>query len=257
MPTVACSDDLCLMSIWRFGIGESVAESSSDSKTICGKSATPYCGAASACYVRYIFLDLNITADNLFAQDLDYPSLSSSTLQTFSIQESHKRDLAMGGDLNLKKSWHLALFKNQQRTWNAEQKALQERKKIEQLRRERAEEAQIQELQRMQEAAGGTKRLDRVEWMYNGPSAEQNRVTEDMESYLLGKRRLDGLLQKQEKTRDTAAGPPSQPVTRMQDAMAKMRDDPLLLVKKHEHEAVAAILEDPVKMRNMPKGSTV
>lgn len=156
----------------------------------------------------------------------------------------------MGGDLNLKKSWHPASFKNQLRTRDVERKALQKREKTEQLGRERAEEAQIQELQEIQEAAGGAKKVDRVEWMYNVPTAQQNGTTEGMESYLLGKRRLDDLIQKQgiARVQDPMADPPSQPVTSMQDVMAKARDDPLLLMKKQE-----AMLKDPVKMRKIAK----
>jgi hypothetical protein len=77
----------------------------------------------------------------------------------------------MGGDLNLKKSWHPVLMSNQRRVWEEEKKALDERKRIEQMMKERQEERNIQEIQEMQEAAGGTKRLQRVEFMYNGPSA--------------------------------------------------------------------------------------
>ena len=35
----------------------------------------------------------------------------------------------MGGDLNLKKSWHPALMTNQKRVWEEEKKALDERKR--------------------------------------------------------------------------------------------------------------------------------
>lgn len=79
----------------------------------------------------------------------------------------------MGGDLNLKKSWHPVLMSNQKRVWEEEKKALEERKRIEQMMKERQEERQIQELQEMQEAAGGTKRQKKVDWMYNGPAAGQ------------------------------------------------------------------------------------
>ncbi|KAH0143149.1 hypothetical protein KCU67_g13689, partial [Aureobasidium melanogenum] len=92
----------------------------------------------------------------------------------------------MGGDLNLKKSWHPVLMSNQKRVWEEEKKALDERKKIDQVLKERAEERQIQELQQMQEAAGGKKRVDRVDWMYGGPADGQKGTTEEMEAYLLG-----------------------------------------------------------------------
>jgi hypothetical protein len=112
----------------------------------------------------------------------------------------------MGGDLNLKKSWHTGLLSNQRRVWEEEKKALDERKKIDQIMKERAEERQIQELQDLQEAAGGKKRLNRVDWMYAGPAAGQTGTTEEMEGYLLGKRRIDQLLKKEESTLKKGAG---------------------------------------------------
>lgn len=57
-------------------------------------------------------------------------------------------------DLNLKKSWHPATFKNQERVWIQEKKRKEEEAKIEQMRKELAEERQLQDLQRMQEDAG-------------------------------------------------------------------------------------------------------
>jgi len=71
----------------------------------------------------------------------------------------------MGGDLNLKKSWHPVLMSNQKRVWAEEKKALDERKKTDQVLKERAEERQIEELERLQEVAGGRKRIDRVDWI--------------------------------------------------------------------------------------------
>ena len=91
----------------------------------------------------------------------------------------------MGGDLNLKKSFHPSLLKNQAKVWEEEKKALEERKRIDQMMRERQEERQMQELQALQEAAGGKKRLNRVDWMYAGPSSGQLGTTEEMEGYLL------------------------------------------------------------------------
>jgi hypothetical protein len=39
-----------------------------------------------------------------------------------------------GGDLNLKKSWHPGTFKNQEIVWKKEQKLIEEKKKLAQLR---------------------------------------------------------------------------------------------------------------------------
>ncbi|KAJ5176098.1 uncharacterized protein N7482_001975 [Penicillium canariense] len=159
----------------------------------------------------------------------------------------------MGGDLNLKKSWHPSLLRNQERVWAQEKRALDERKKVEQLRREREEERQIQELQRLQESSGKTAQHTRVDWMYQAPSSATGHYSEEMEGYLLGKRRIDGILlkndtdnQKLEKGADVvgvnaAAGPS---VGSARDTMTKVLNDPLLEVKKREQAAYeAAVME--------------
>jgi hypothetical protein len=95
----------------------------------------------------------------------------------------------------MKKSWHPARFKNMELAWMEEEKARQEQKKIDQLRKEREEERQLAEYQRMQEEAGGKKRVDMVDWMYAGPQAGGAMdFTEESEAYLLGRRRIDDLL---------------------------------------------------------------
>lgn len=168
----------------------------------------------------------------------------------------------MGGDLNLKKSWHPVLMSNQRRVWEEEKKALDERKRIEQMMKERQEERQIQELQEMQEAAGGKKRLNRVDWMYSGPSAGQTGTTEEMEGYLLGKRRIDGLIKgteskKLEKKADEESFMALQNANTLRDTASKIREDPLLAIKKQEQAAYEALMNDPVRRRLLLKASGV
>lgn len=168
----------------------------------------------------------------------------------------------MGGDLNLKKSWHPVLMSNQRRVWEEEKKALEERKRIEQMMKERQEERQIQELQEMQEAAGGKKRLNRVDWMYSGPSAGQTGTTEEMEGYLLGKRRVDGLIKgtehkKLEKKSDEDSFMALQNANTVRDTAAKIREDPMLAIKKQEQAAYEALMNDPVKRRLLLKASGI
>ncbi|KAI9784254.1 MAG: RNA-splicing factor [Peltula sp. TS41687] len=166
----------------------------------------------------------------------------------------------MGGDLNLKKSWHPVLMSNQRRVWEEEKKALEERKRIEQMRKERQEERQIQELQQMQEAAGGKKRVDRVNWMYNGPSDGQTGTTEEMEGYLLGKRRIDGLIKgtehkKLEKSASVDTFMALQNANTVRDTAAKIREDPMLAIKKQEQAAYEAMINDPVRRRQLLKAA--
>ncbi len=166
----------------------------------------------------------------------------------------------MGGDLNLKKSWHPVLMSNQKRVWEEEQKALEERKKIDLITKERAEERQIQELQDLQEAAGGKKRQSKVDWMYNGPSSDQVGTTEEMEGYLLGKRRIDGLLKgtenrKLEKATNEDSFIAIQNANTLRDTASKVREDPMLAIKKQEQAAYEAMMNDPVKRRMLLKAA--
>ncbi|KAF2091288.1 putative Pre-mRNA-splicing factor CWC25 [Saccharata proteae CBS 121410] len=160
----------------------------------------------------------------------------------------------MGGDLNLKKSWHPHLMSNQKRVWEEEKKALDERKRIDQMKKEREEERAIQDLQAMQEAAGGKKRLNRVDWMYSGPSSGETGTTEEKEAFLLGKRRIDNLLKSAETEKlKKGAGEESFAVAQnanpVRDMASKIREDPMLAIKKQEQAALESIASDPVKRR--------
>ncbi|KAF2861538.1 hypothetical protein K470DRAFT_294247 [Piedraia hortae CBS 480.64] len=163
----------------------------------------------------------------------------------------------MGGDLNLKKSWHPSLMANQRRVHEEESKALAERRRTEQVLKERAEERAQEELQRQLEEAGGRKRLQRVEWMYNGPGTggpgAGGAVSEEMEGYLLGKRRLDGLLKRTQdelvKDNEAVSGSMGASVTNARDVARKVADDPLLAIKKQEQAAYEALMNDPNRRR--------
>jgi hypothetical protein len=136
--------------------------------------------------------------------------------------------------------------------WAEEKRALEERKRIEQLRRERDEEREIQELERLQEAAGKP-RQQRVEWMYQAPANAGGQCSEEMESYLLGKRRIDGILLKNDENKtlekgvDLVAVHAPQNVDSARDTMNKIRADPLLEVKKREQAAYETMVKETVR----------
>ncbi|KAG0242209.1 RNA-splicing factor [Actinomortierella wolfii] len=166
-----------------------------------------------------------------------------------------------GGDLNLKKSWHPGTFRNQEKVWKQERQAAEEQKKLQQLRKELEEERQIQELQRIQEAAGGKKRQERLDWMYQAPPTGSNKDEAALEDYLLGRRRVDDILNK--KTEDMAklsreadilakSGPSK--ANNPRDIQAKIREDPLLAIKRREQAALEAIARNPIKLRQMQEG---
>ncbi|KAF1931012.1 uncharacterized protein M421DRAFT_418497 [Didymella exigua CBS 183.55] len=158
----------------------------------------------------------------------------------------------MGGDLNLKKSWHPHLRKNQERVWKEEKSALEERKQIEKLRKEREEERALEELQRLQESAGGRTVTRRVDWMYSGPSGDGAGVTEEREGYLLGKRRIDQLLKND--TQDLQKGATvginalgNANANSARDTQKKVLEDPLLMIQKQKMEMQLKAMKDAQK----------
>lgn len=161
-----------------------------------------------------------------------------------------------GGDLNLKKSFHPALMRNQVRVAEEEAKALAEKKKTDQRLKEIQEERQKEELQRQLEAAGGRKKVDRVEWMYQGPNDGQNGTSEELEGFLLGKRRIDNILkgtdhQKLEKQAGQDSFMALQNANTDRDTASKIREDPLLAMKRKEQEHYAAMMKDPARQRQL------
>jgi hypothetical protein len=71
---------------------------------------------------------------------------------------------------------------------------LEEKKKLDQLRKELEEERQLQELQRLQEEQTGKKRSEKLEWMYATPASGSGTNQNELEEYLLGKKRVDKML---------------------------------------------------------------
>ncbi|WFD42267.1 RNA-splicing factor [Malassezia psittaci] len=159
------------------------------------------------------------------------------------------------GDLNMKKSWHPMLHSNQEKVWLQEQEAIKERKRLEELRKEREHERQMQELQRIHEQAGGKKRVERVEWMYATPAAKGEPSAAELEDYLLGKKRVDKLLQGNEAealSRNAELGKSDTSDALMQRDMAtKIREDPLLAIKQQEQAVYEMLMKDPSKLRQM------
>lgn len=156
----------------------------------------------------------------------------------------------------MKKSWHPLLMSNQKKVWEEENKALEERKKTDLRIKELKEERAKEEIQAKLEAAGSRKRIDRVDWMYQGPSSGQTGTTEETEAYLLGKRRIDKLLVGNEhKKLEKGAGQESfmalQTVSTARDTAAKVREDPMLAIKMKEQAAYEAMMNDPIKRKQL------
>lgn len=154
----------------------------------------------------------------------------------------------------MKKSWHPQRSGNVAATQKAEAEAIAERKRLQLRLQEIEEERRKEEIQKQLEAAGGKRKVDRVEWMYAGPTDGQAGAAES-EAYLLGKRRIDKLLVDNEvknlskqPSQDVAAIPT---INNARDVAAKIREDPLLAIKRQEQQAYEAMMNDPIKRRRL------
>ncbi|XP_061131217.1 pre-mRNA-splicing factor CWC25 homolog [Syngnathus typhle] len=161
-----------------------------------------------------------------------------------------------GGDLNLKKSWHPQTMKNIERVWKAEQKHESECKKIEELQKELKEERAREEMTRYAQESGAIKKKDdRLDWMYQGVSSQVSR-----DEYLMG-RAIDKQITDQYE--EPESGPSAEtgllpgsifsPITATSslDMAAKIREDPLFVIRKREEEKKREVLTNPVKMKKI------
>ncbi|KAG6460882.1 pre-mRNA-splicing factor CWC25 homolog [Manduca sexta] len=162
-----------------------------------------------------------------------------------------------GGDLNSKKSWHPNTMKNQERVWKAEQAAAEEKKRIVELQRERAEERDRTELNNMIKQNAAANMDDRLHWMYDKPDKK-----EQQEEYLLGKA-IDKKSDYSDKLEAEAIPAVARRVVGSSmlsavgagdsqvDLVRKIREDPLLLIKERERAARAALLNNPLQRRKI------
>ena len=65
---------------------------------------------------------------------------------------------------------------------------LEEKKKIDKLGKEKEEERQLQDLQRLPDEQTSKKRTEKLEWLYATPASGSSQNPNDLEDYLLGKR---------------------------------------------------------------------
>ncbi|KAK1764049.1 pre-mRNA-splicing factor CWC25 [Phialemonium atrogriseum] len=162
-------------------------------------------------------------------------------------------------DLNLKKSWHVGRAANISAIAKAEADAIAERKKLALRLNEIKEERKKEEIQKQLAAAGGKPVTQRVEWMYSGgPGDGQNGDSAANEAFLLGKRTLDKLLVSQDneakelqKQASHDSLTPAQTVNTARDTASKIREDPLLAIRRQEAEAYGAMMNDPIKRRQL------
>lgn len=137
---------------------------------------------------------------------------------------------------------------------------MEEKKKLDQLRKEKEEERQLQELQRLQEEQTGKKRQEKLEWMYSTPATGSSQNQNELEDYLLGKRRVDKLLTGTDNEKLGAAHKSfiaTQYANTARDTASKIREDPLLAIKQQEQAAYQALLSNPLRLKELQERNGV
>ncbi|CAG4998356.1 unnamed protein product [Parnassius apollo] len=162
-----------------------------------------------------------------------------------------------GGDLNSKKAWHPSTLKNQERVWKAEQAAAEENKRILELQRERAEERDREELNKIVKrtsGSAGSSNENRLHWMYDKPDKKVQQ-----EDFLLGKS-IDSNHDQTDKghldipavaRRVVGSSMIATSGDTQVDLARKLREDPLLLIKERERAARAALLNNPLQRKRL------
>jgi len=142
---------------------------------------------------------------------------------------------------------------------------------LDQLRKEKEEERQLQELQRLQEEQTGKKRQEKLEWMYSTPATGSGPSANDLEDYLLGKKRVDKILTGDENDKVSLLPGHCSTVTNSctkvgaahknfiatqfantaRDTAAKIREDPLLAIKQQEQASYQALMSNPLRLKQL------
>ncbi|CAH0518465.1 unnamed protein product [Peronospora belbahrii] len=154
-----------------------------------------------------------------------------------------------------KKSWHTANLRNVEKVWIAEQKHAAEEKKVAELRKNIEEERQLQELRQLQADQGNkSAAVERVDWMYEGPSAGREKTAEE---FLLGKeyKGEDGKVATGDIDLSTTTKYGSLALTKStlpaNDAFQRLNEDPMMLIRKRQQATREEVLKNPVKMKRI------
>ncbi|CAI5731500.1 unnamed protein product [Hyaloperonospora brassicae] len=154
-----------------------------------------------------------------------------------------------------KKSWHTANLRNVEKVWIAEQKHAAEEKKVAELRKNIEQERQLQELRQLQADQGNkSAAIERVDWMYEGPSAAREKTAEE---FLLGKeyKGEDEKTAVEEVDLSATTKYGSLALTKSalpaNDAFQRLHEDPMMLIRKRQQAAREEVLKNPVKMKRI------
>ena len=153
-----------------------------------------------------------------------------------------------------KKSWHTGGMPMQAEVWKREQEKEHEARKVEEMKREIAEERKMQELTDQAAEAGHVQKVERLEFMYKGGPGMggpgMGVPSEDADAYLLGEKRFeapggdDALARARDAPGSLLA---AHPEAAKNETWNKLNSDPLLTMRVQEQEARRAITRNPAE----------
>ena len=163
-----------------------------------------------------------------------------------------------------KKSWHTGGMPMQAEVWKREQEKAHEARKVEEMKREIAEERKMQELTDQAAEAGHVQKVERLEFMYKGGPGMggpgmggpgmggpgMGVPSEDADAYLMGEKRFeapggdDALARARDAPGSLLA---AHPEAAKNETWNKLNSDPLLTMRVQEQEARRAITRNPAE----------
>jgi len=168
--------------------------------------------------------------------------------------------MGKGGPLAFlnKKHFHTGSIRNVEEVWKREQKAAREEARLEELRKQIAQERQLEELEKVAEKAGHSRPQDRLDWMYGGGVVEKTDAQRKKE-------------EAEDMSKPVKFDEPRETTSRVQqvsvlpsfyvddtphsanEAWARLNNDPLMMIKRQEQEAIKRIRQNPVQMERIKK----
>ncbi|KAJ9071132.1 RNA-splicing factor, variant 2 [Entomophthora muscae] len=112
-------------------------------------------------------------------------------------------------------------------------------------------------MQQLQEKAGLKKKSNQLDWMYtSGAGHTSGGLDEDKEAYLLGSKKVDKILAasaEQEAVFSLSSGSALDlsSANSLRDTQSKVREDPLLMIKKMEKASLDRYLNNPLKLNQL------
>jgi len=145
-------------------------------------------------------------------------------------------------------------MRHMEKVWLAEQRAASEDKKMAELRQELAEEREMEALRKAHECATGIKKSERVDFLYSEPLLNEPSA----DDYLLGVKYKDKIGDNDVKNVQSKPGSlwldqPALTSDSVQDKRAKIREDPLFVIKKEEQNQKTSLKNNPIKMQKLRK----